>query len=108
MDSARSLTGARYGAITTLDDSGRLLDFITSGLSAEERERMLALREGPQLFEYFRSIQGPVRFQDVADHTRSLGFPDGHPPVKALLGTPMRHQGAEYAAWLRSARRGPA
>ena len=93
MDSARSLTGARYGGITTLDESGQLLDFITSGLSEEERERMLALTEGPQLFEYFRSIQGPVRFRDMAVHTRSLGFPEGHPPVKALLGTPMRHQG---------------
>ena len=93
MDSARALTGARYGGITTLDESGRLVDFITSGLSAEVRERMLALTQGPQLFEYFRSIQGAVRFRDVADHTRSLGFPEGHPPVKALLGTPMRHQG---------------
>ena len=93
MDSARDLTGARYGGITTLDESGRLLDFITSGLSQEEREGMLALAQGPQLFEYFSSLQGPVRFRDVAGHTRSLGFPEGHPPVQALLGTPMRHQG---------------
>ena len=63
MDSSQALTGARYGGITTLDDSGRLVDFITSGLSAEVRERMLALTQGPQLFEYFRSIQGPVRLR---------------------------------------------
>ena len=93
MDNARALTGARFGAITTLDDEGGLLDFITSGLSPEEREVMLALSEGPRLFEYFSSVQGPLRLRDAADHTRALGFPEGQPPVGSLMGTPMRHQG---------------
>ena len=93
MDSARALTGARFGAITTLDDEGGLLDFITSGLSPEEREVMLALTEGPRLFEYFSSVQGPLRLRDAAEHTRALGFPEGQPPVGSLMGTPMRHQG---------------
>ena len=93
MDNARALTGARFGAITTLDDEGGLLDFITSGLSPEEREVMLALTEGPRLFEYFSSVQGPLRLRDAADHTRALGFPEGQPPVGSLMGTPMRHQG---------------
>ena len=93
MDNARTLTDARFGSITTLDDQGGLLDFITSGLSPEEREGMLALAEGPRLFEYFSSVQGPLRLRDAADHTRALGFPEGHPPVGSLMGTPMRHQG---------------
>ena len=93
MDNARALTGARFGAITTLDDEGGLLDFITSGLSPEEREVMLALTEGPRLFEYFSSVQGPLRLRDAAEHTRALGFPEGQPPVGSLMGTPMRHQG---------------
>ena len=93
MDNARTLTGARFGSITTLDDEGGLLDFITSGLSPEEREEMLALTEGPRLFEYFSSVQGPLRLRDAADHTKALGFPEGHPPVRSLMGTPMRHQG---------------
>ena len=93
MDNARTLTAARFGAITTLDDEGGLLDFITSGLSPEEREEMLALTEGPRLFEYFSSVQGPLRLRNAADHMRALGFPEGHPPVRSLMGTPMRHQG---------------
>ena len=93
MDNARALTGARFGAITTLDDQGGLLDFITSGLSPEERAAMLALSEGPRLFEYFSSVPGPLRLRDAADHTRALGFPEGQPPVGSLMGTPMRHQG---------------
>ena len=38
VDSARALTGSRYGVLTTLDGSGRPLDFVTSGLTAGERE----------------------------------------------------------------------
>ena len=30
-DGARALTGSRYGVITTLDGSGRPMDFVTSG-----------------------------------------------------------------------------
>ena len=91
MDSARSLTGARFGGITAFDESGRLLEFITSGLPPEEQQRMLDLPEGPALFEYFSSIQGSLRFGDVASQMRSLGFPDL--PIKTLLGAPMRHRG---------------
>ena len=37
LDSARILTGARYGVITTLDDQGGIEDLRVSGLSVEER-----------------------------------------------------------------------
>ena len=91
MDSARALTGARFGGITAFDESGQLLEFITSGMPPEEQQRMLDLPEGPALFEYFSSIQGPLRFGDVASQMRSLGFPDL--PIQTLLGAPMRHRG---------------
>ena len=91
MDSARALTGARFGGIMAFDESGQLLEFITSGMPPEEQQRMLDLPEGPALFEYFSSIQGSLRFGDVASQMRSLGFPDL--PIKTLLGAPMRHRG---------------
>ena len=91
MDSARALTGARFGGITAFDESGQLLEFITSGMPPEEQQRMLDLPEGPALYEYFSSIQGSLRFGDVASQMRSLGFPDL--PIKTLLGAPMRHRG---------------
>ena len=37
VDSARTLVGARYGVITTVNDEGELQDFVTSGLTADER-----------------------------------------------------------------------
>ena len=41
LDSARALTQARYGVITLLDESGRVLDYLSSGLTSEEAERSL-------------------------------------------------------------------
>ena len=41
VDSARSLTGARYAGISTADSWGQGLEFLASGMSPEE-ERLLA------------------------------------------------------------------
>ena len=46
VDSARALTGARYGFIMTMDDRGRLQDLVSSGLSKEELQRVLTWPEG--------------------------------------------------------------
>lgn len=40
LDSARTLTGARYGVMTLLNDDGRVQDFLSSGMSGEEAERL--------------------------------------------------------------------
>ena len=39
VESARALTGARYGAIATIDDAGVPQDFVTSGFTSKERNR---------------------------------------------------------------------
>ena len=42
VESARALTGARYGAIATIDEAGAPQDFVTSGFTADEhRDRRL-------------------------------------------------------------------
>ena len=38
VDSARALTGARYGTIVTVDETGHPVDFVTSGFTPEERQ----------------------------------------------------------------------
>ena len=51
LDSARSLTCARYGVMTLLDkDGGTLEDFLSSGLSGEESERLWLMPEGLRIF----------------------------------------------------------
>ena len=47
VDAARSLTGARISGLTTLDEAGELMSFITSGMTAEERQWFVDMPGGP-------------------------------------------------------------
>ena len=93
IDNARDLTGARYGALLTYEPSGGIQDFITSGLSAEEIERLNVLPEGLGLLGYMNEIREPLRLADISSHPSSVGFPENHPPMKTFLGMPIRHRG---------------
>ena len=81
LDSARSLTEARYGVITLLDDSGRIGDFLSSGMTAEEARLLWELPGGMRLFEYLDSTREPLRLQELLGHVRSLGLPEFRPPL---------------------------
>ena len=93
IDGARSLTGARYGALLILDDAGSMQDLVTSGMTPEERRRLGALPKGLGLLGYLSEIEGPLRLAEIASHPSSVGFPGGHPPMKTFLGAPVRHRG---------------
>ena len=94
VEGARALTGARYGAITTVDTAGRPENFITSGVSDEEHRRLAEWPDGPRLFQHFRDLPGPIRIPDFLAYVRSLGFRDALLPSSSFQGTPMRHRGA--------------
>ena len=81
LDSARSLTGARYGVITLRDDGGRIQDFLSSGMTAEEARRLWEMPDGMGLFESLGSITEPLRVRDLLGHVRSLGL-SGVPPAR--------------------------
>ena len=94
VESARALTGARYGAIATIDEAGAPQDFVTSGFTADEHRHILEWPDGPRLFAFFRDLPGPLRIPDVPAYVRALGFsPDDRLPSKTFQGTPMRHRG---------------
>ena len=93
VDGARSLTGARLGGITTLDESGEFQGFFTSGLTAEERRMFLELPGGLDLFAHLGRLAVPLRLADFSAHTRGLGLPEIPPPLGPLgsfLQAPIR------------------
>ena len=98
LDSARSLTGARYGVMTLLDDAGVVQDFLSSGLTAEESGRLWVMPEGLLIFQALTSISESIRIPDLAEYVRSLGFSDFTIPlpvgVFSFLASPMLHRGA--------------
>ena len=96
LDGARSLTGARMGGVTILDDAGQLQDFITSGLTDEDHQRFVNLPGGPEFFAYLSGLSEPLRLADFSAHTTALGLPEIGPPlgpVGSFLGTPIRLRG---------------
>ena len=93
VDSARALTGARYGMIVTLDGAEGVEEFVTSGVAPEDKERLAAWPDGPRLFAHFRDLAGPLRVPDLPAYARALGFSADLMQSKTLQAAPMRHQG---------------
>ena len=93
VDGARSLTDAHYGAVGVFDDSGRIREFITSGITPEQRRLLGERPRGLGVLGYLNEIQGPLRLTDLTQHSHSVGFPENHPPMKTFLGVPIHHLG---------------
>ena len=98
LDSARSLTGARYGVMTLLDDQGLVQDFLSSGLTAEESERLWMMPEGLRIFQALTSISEPIRVPNLVEHVRSLGIAGFTIPLPVgifrFMAAPMFHRDA--------------
>ena len=93
VESARALTGARRGVITTIDERGEVQDFVTSGLPPEERRQMVEWPDRWRLFEHLRDLSAPLGVADLPGYLQSLGFSSNPLNSKTLQGTPMRHRG---------------
>ena len=90
-DKARDLTNAEYGALGVLHaDGDRLEMFITSGMPAEEAERIASLPVGKGLLGAVIQSRVVIRVDDVGKDSRSAGMPSGHPDMKSFLGVPIR------------------
>ena len=92
IDGARALTGARYSAITTIDDAGRPQQFLSSGLTSEEHQQLADSPDGPQLFEHFRDLPGVLQMSNLPAYIRSLGFSADLFPHGNFQTTPIRHR----------------
>ena len=91
VDCARSLSHARYGVIVRTGDGGQAVDFITSGVRAEEKRRMADWPDGPKLFHHFANLRGPLRLDDLSSYVRELGFSADVMSSRNLQAVPLRH-----------------
>ena len=98
LDSARSLTEARYGVIALHGDGGTAEDFLSSGFTEDEADRLWTIQGWPSHFEYLSGIASPLRIPDLLGHIESLGLPALRPPVAmservSFLASPVLHLG---------------
>jgi signal transduction histidine kinase len=97
VETAADLVDARYGALGLIDESGeRLSDFITVGVTDEERSAIGDLPKGLGLLGHIIEHAEPLRLADLAEHPDRYGFPPGHPPMHSLLGVPIRVRGEVF------------
>lgn len=89
---AADLSDARYAALGVLDENGpdRLRTFVTHGMSAAQIKAVGDLPAGHGLLGLIIDHPEPLRLHDIAQHPASYGFPPHHPPMKSLLGVPVR------------------
>ena len=106
VDSARALTGARYGVIATVDDAGEVQDFVSSGFSPEEHDQLAEWAEGPRLFEHLRNLPGPLQVGDLHHYVRSLGFSPDLMISSTLQGVPMHHRGVQVGNFFLAGKEG--
>lgn len=93
IDNARWLTNARYGVLLAFTGSGAVENIFTSGTTAGEFQGVQTPPQGKGLLGYLNEVQGPLRVADIASHPKSAGLPEGHPPMRAFLGMPIRRDG---------------
>ena len=88
VDHALPLVEAEYGALSVVDDDGRIRAFLTAGIDPATRARIGDPPQGRGLLGV--SLHGAnLRVTDIAADPRSIGFPENHPPMKSLLAVPV-------------------
>ncbi|HVS05817.1 MAG TPA: GAF domain-containing protein [Candidatus Dormibacteraeota bacterium] len=93
---AVKLTRARYGALGVLGPDSRIKDFITTGITPEERRAIGPLPVGKGILGVLIREAVPLRLPRIADDPRSVGFPPNHPPMSSFLGAPVKARGTVF------------
>jgi signal transduction histidine kinase len=89
---ASQLADAQYVALGVLGSGRerRLQEFITVGLTDEQRASIGDLPRGKGLLGHIIDHPEPLRLEDIHQHPESYGFPPHHPPMTSFLGVPIR------------------
>jgi signal transduction histidine kinase len=93
---AADVTGARYGALGVLGRDGVITEFITTGVTAEQRAAIGHIPVGRGILGVLIDDPRPLRLHDIAEDPRSVGLPPNHPPMRTFLGVPVMAHGRVY------------
>ena len=106
VESACALTGARHGVITTvdLDQRDQVWDFVTCGLSPEERRTMVEWPDGLRFFGHLMELSAPLRVADLPAYLCDLGLSPTPWGAMTLQSTPMHHRGEHLGNFFLGAR----
>ena len=93
VDSACDLVGAKYAALAVGDwripGPGNVHRFVVSGMTREEVKQIAHWPKGLGLLGAVIHGQESIRTSHMEDDPRSVGMPEGHPPMEGFLGVPI-------------------
>ena len=91
VEEAKSLVGARYGALGVLNPARTGLEqFLTAGLSPADEAQIGARPTGRGVLGLLITEPAPLRLSHLEEHPGGYGFPANHPPMTSFLGVPVR------------------
>ena len=96
IEAAVELVGSAYGAIGVLGATGRLDQFIHTGMDARTVASIGPTPEGLGLLGALIAEPRTVRLAVLSDDERSVGVPAHHPPITSFLGVPLEVRNEIY------------
>ncbi len=90
---ARDLVHARYAALGVPSSYGSLEQFITEGITEEERQAMAHPPEGKGLLGQLLKQTTSMRLDNLHESPFSVGFIENHPWMVNFLGVPIVSRG---------------
>ena len=85
---ALGVLGQDYHARLADSRDSALVEFVTTGISDEQREGLGRPPHGEGILGLLVHDPQPIRLDDLAAHPASVGFPANHPPMHSFLGVP--------------------
>ncbi|MEY4131257.1 MAG: hypothetical protein RLZZ31_1381 [Actinomycetota bacterium] len=97
VDSATELSGAKWGALGVLDETGTFLSqFLYSGIDEETAKKIGDLPSGRGILGLLIVEPTPIRIPHIRNHPERFGFPPNHPEMDSFLGVPIRVRGEVF------------
>ncbi|WP_343991557.1 sensor histidine kinase [Terrabacter terrae] len=96
VEAARDVAGARFAALGVLGADGRLEEFVHSGMEDSAVAHIGRPPAGDGILGLLIEQPHPIRLHAITDDARSVGFPPGHPMMRAFLGVPVRCRGEVF------------
>jgi two-component system, NarL family, sensor histidine kinase DevS len=93
VDRVRDLVGAEFAALGIVKPDGNIEQFVTSGLSPQQRALIGSLPRGRGLLGLIIREDQSFLVDDIAVDPRRFGFPPNHPEMHSFLGVPVRSKG---------------
>ena len=99
VSNACDLTGARFGGMTLLDESGHYEKSFFYGFTPEEIKQLWGLPDGVELFNRFINIPESMRHRDMGTYAQSIGLSIGPMQLNSFIVAPLRHRGMHVGSF---------